>query len=362
MVEKINLSNMKIGILTLHRANNYGAALQCYALFETLTSLGHDVSIIDYRQPDTELSYKAFSWSKIRSAIGNLHALIKVLLYIPYSIVQQWGFNHFRKKYLKCTRPVYRSDDMPQNFDLYIIGSDQLWSIQCMGGNIEPVFFGQFPHSKNSKVIGYAISSNIISLKTIGVELLNKYLPAFDCISLRESEIYDWIAVHTNFKLRQDIDPTLLCNTERWNILAGDKRPVKERYILMYFLLPEQKVLAKEFAQKTGLKLIEVGKVAFSPEKFLTYVKSADLILGGSFHVAVFSILFKKQFYIIKKNSEFDVRSEHLLRSVGLENRFIDVTKLVDLDIKNLQLLDYNEVEHKLSILRKRSLDYLRSL
>ena len=43
------MSFMKIGILTFHRAINYGAILQCYALSETLKDLGHDVWIVDYR-------------------------------------------------------------------------------------------------------------------------------------------------------------------------------------------------------------------------------------------------------------------------------------------------------------------------
>ena len=45
---------MKVGILTFHRAINYGAVLQCYALKETLSGLGHDVYVIDYRQPYVE--------------------------------------------------------------------------------------------------------------------------------------------------------------------------------------------------------------------------------------------------------------------------------------------------------------------
>lgn len=40
---------MRIGILTLHRANNYGAALQCFALQETLVALGYEVYVIERR-------------------------------------------------------------------------------------------------------------------------------------------------------------------------------------------------------------------------------------------------------------------------------------------------------------------------
>ena len=49
---------MKIGILTFHRAHNYGAVLQCYALQEVLKAKGHYVVIIDYRQSFIESLYR----------------------------------------------------------------------------------------------------------------------------------------------------------------------------------------------------------------------------------------------------------------------------------------------------------------
>ena len=39
---------MKIGILTYHRAENYGALLQAYAMRTYLQSLGHEVEFVDY--------------------------------------------------------------------------------------------------------------------------------------------------------------------------------------------------------------------------------------------------------------------------------------------------------------------------
>jgi hypothetical protein len=38
---------MKVGIVTFHEANNYGAVLQCYSLAETFTTLKHDVELIN---------------------------------------------------------------------------------------------------------------------------------------------------------------------------------------------------------------------------------------------------------------------------------------------------------------------------
>ncbi len=40
---------MKIGIVTIHRINNYGAVEQAYALNKYLTKKGFDVKTIDFR-------------------------------------------------------------------------------------------------------------------------------------------------------------------------------------------------------------------------------------------------------------------------------------------------------------------------
>lgn len=39
--------NIRIGLLTFHRAYNYGALLQCYALSHTLNKLGFECKVID---------------------------------------------------------------------------------------------------------------------------------------------------------------------------------------------------------------------------------------------------------------------------------------------------------------------------
>lgn len=39
---------MRIAIITFHRAYNYGAVLQCYALYRTLKKLGHECYVLDY--------------------------------------------------------------------------------------------------------------------------------------------------------------------------------------------------------------------------------------------------------------------------------------------------------------------------
>ena len=342
---------MKIGVLTLHRANNYGAVLQCYALQQALSEIGHEVWVIDYRQPDTELSYTPISKERIHRYLSNPIALAKNLLRTLLYYINAKEFDKFRAKYLRCTTPFGRSDMMPQNFDVYLIGSDQLWSVQCMGGHIEPVFFGDFPHPSCSRIMGYAISANEDSLNSIGVEQLKRYATNFNCISVREAGIARWLRANKICDARVDIDPTLLQTPSEWNKITAKQRPCKRRYLLSYYLLPEQKTTARIFARNHGLKYIELGYKAYSPADFLTWVKHADCVVGGSFHITVFSILFNRPFYIIQKNNSFDIRSASLLKEVGLEKHFIQISELPEAEIT--ASVNYTEAQAVLQQLQK---------
>lgn len=88
---------MKIGILTFHRAHNYGAVLQCYALQKTINGLGHKADVIDYRQPFIEYFYNLLSRKRVKGVRG----LLGYIWHFPerYRIVKRKGniFNTFVK-------------------------------------------------------------------------------------------------------------------------------------------------------------------------------------------------------------------------------------------------------------------------
>ena len=154
---------MKLGILTFHGAHNYGAVLQCYALQEVLTKMGHDVYVIDYRQPYINEVYKIFSFQILKRKMKNLGAVAD---YVRYNIFRASAikkrrehFEEFTSKYLNLTLPC-DAESVPVDFDAYIIGSDQVWSQVCTGGDFDDVYFGKFRRNEDSRVIGYAISSN----------------------------------------------------------------------------------------------------------------------------------------------------------------------------------------------------------
>ncbi len=54
---------LKIALITIHWANNYGASLQTFAIIKALNKYGK-VSVLDYRNPYTS---KGMSWIRFGS-------------------------------------------------------------------------------------------------------------------------------------------------------------------------------------------------------------------------------------------------------------------------------------------------------
>ena len=50
----------RIGILTFHWADNFGAVLQTYALQQVLTQMGADVNIINFVPANLSINYQLF--------------------------------------------------------------------------------------------------------------------------------------------------------------------------------------------------------------------------------------------------------------------------------------------------------------
>lgn len=55
----------KIGIITFHRAKNYGAVLQAYALQHTLEQLGSNCEIVDLNVKISTMATNRFSLAKL---------------------------------------------------------------------------------------------------------------------------------------------------------------------------------------------------------------------------------------------------------------------------------------------------------
>lgn len=352
---------MKIGILTFHRAHNYGAVLQCYALQEIIKGMGHDVEIIDFRQPHIEkyykkhIRYRYFLRYCLRFEIRSLHNYLKEKRCEFNEII---AFALFRYRRLNCSKKIL-GNEIKCDYDRYVIGSDQVWGLHCCGG-FEPVYFGYFNRKEGSKLYGYAISSNgdffdFFSRKKL-IEVVNK----FDAISFRERSICKQMEKETCINFRLSLDPTLLTDKKIWNPLIKN-RWRKRKYVALYHIrgsrnnpgLIEKNVY--DFAKKHGFEFVNLSTMTYSVEDFVSALKYAQCVFTSSFHATVFSLVFCTPFYSFILNDGHDERYVDLLNILGLSDHILEENCSISYPLRP----ETKVFGEKLIQLKKMSLDYL---
>lgn len=361
---------MRIGILTFHCAHNYGAVLQCYALQETLKQMGHDVEIIDYRPKYLSTPYVIFDKKRFlsKNPIFLIKHSIGEILLLPTRIKRYNAFDKFINNRLNLSHRIIKRT-IPDNYDVYIMGSDQIWNPKITQG-FDPIYFGFFDFPKtNKKYISYAASMEIKLLDEKSADYYHKALNNFDSVSVRETNLAKLLQPLTSKKIDTVLDPTLLANTNVWNNIAVQPS-IKRKYVLVYQVRYNKSTLriAHNIANQINAFVIEIMAwptiyhnknrlQCSSPEGFLGLIKNAACVITTSFHGTAFSLIFNRSFYCIQLNDGGDTRSQSLLNSIGLSDRMIkndETPKFTE--------IDYNEKINKCIFeLRESSLRYLRN-
>ena len=361
---------MRIGILTFHRAHNYGAVLQCYALQQVLLALGHSVDVIDYRQPFIEKVYKTVSIKRIMSK-NPLKIIIRIINEFRLLKIRNEKkelYVHFLNSKLKLNRvPINNIKEMPEDYDVYIFGSDQIWNSKLTGG-VDRIFWGEFETSNNANKVAYAASTNLSNIDEIGLSKISKLLKNFNHIGVREISIADKLQPYSKNPIKAVLDPTLLINSDKWSSISKSIKCSK-RYVLLYEVRksnskPEAaNKIANKIAKEMGGVVIDIHKgydeiKSFSPEEFIGLFENASYIVTSSFHATAFSIIFRKNFYALALKDGHDSRYEVLLNNIGLSDRLVSINfdnPEVDQDI------DYSQVYLKLNKLKEDSMSYLKN-
>lgn len=332
---------MKIGIISFHASHNYGSMLQAWALQTYLVKKGHEVEIINYRSFfQKRMYFKAFEW-------GNKNAWkssLKRLFLYPSSfsgLNKKWYlFESFLRNELHLTQEYNTVEQLYQakfDYDLVIVGSDQIWNTDTR--ECTEAFFANFV---NCPKISYAASFGP-DVSHIKVDFIRKHLRGFQALSVREEAGRQFL-IKNGLADEAEIvcDPTLLLESQDYDALIDDKPLVEGDYIFFYtpHAVPRAYFpIANKIGEKLGLPVFtdrayypndikqfkyirnypEVG-----PKEFLNLIKNAKLILGGSFHMLVFSLLFHKNFYSI--NADKDARTNYLIAELKLSERIISLS------------------------------------
>ena len=358
--------NKKIGILTFHRALSYGAMLQAYALQNFMWNLGIENEIVDYN-----CKYMVDHYQKnFRKTYGNpIKGFAWNLMTLKGIKKERITRNTFVNARLKLSKG-YSAETIKSAKDSYsafISGSDQVWSPTCVG--FDPVYFLTFANPCQK----YSYSASIAT-KTIPENLKEEYkkrLADFQMYSVREQSGAEIVKDLTGKEAFVNIDPTLLLSKNQWDKLATDV--LNEPYIFLFTVHKPKNLInyALELSQKTGLKVIYLNKFKsvkhknlqyldpVTADKFVGLIKNAKYVCTNSFHGTAFSVIYHKNFVVETDTCKGkNIRSEELLKSLGLEKQILNSEGFINIDHKS----DWNYVEEKLNEERKKSENYLLSI
>lgn len=353
---------MKIGILTQHFLLNYGGIIQNFALQQVLLKLGHEPLTFEH---DT-------CYSRTRWLLRTAKQILKTrsLKGLPVYPVYQGrvGNKNFIKFVLKNIRSVTVKDFTPAftqkyGLDAYVVGSDQVWrpafNLGPRLGNMFLDFAGD-----GVKKISYAASFGCKEWEYTEEQERKCGVLAkrFDAISVREASGVELCKEHFGVKATLVLDPTLLLNKEDYAKVCDDV-PKKQKHIFVYSLVVGEEVLtvAKKLSEATMLPIVvkQAGdkvKKEDTIEDWFAEFRDADYVVTDSFHGMVFSIIFNKPFSIVMNPSGGNDRYLSLLSQLGL------MARIVSDDLQPVYSgIDWSDVNHRLTELRKASIDFLKT-
>ena len=299
-----------VGIITFHFVNNFGGALQAYALKTVIEKgLGIKCKIIDYRNlfirftDFVRLFPITTTWKEVISGFATMGK--------RFDRVRR--FRAFMKTHGNLTstyKSVSSLRSNPPLFDKYICGSDQIWNPSITLG-LSPAYFLDFVNEPEKK-LAYAPSFGNASLSSKYYDKLRYYLSSFERLSVREASGKALIKQIADMEAECLIDPTFLLDKNEWSKLAP-KPKNNERYILVYLMQRDMSAYSyvQQLKKRLGIKAIEISRYGYQPEfvdetlvnigpaDFIKLFRDAEYVCTNSYHGLAFSLIFEKDFTLV---------------------------------------------------------------
>ena len=367
---------MKIGVVTLPLHTNYGGILQAYALQRVLQDKGHDAVLLDsYPQcprmkpfPLQQLAYLKRLLRKMispRADISIFYEREQIAIYPKKEHIRQFYRHHVRH----VSFPG--STLNPTDFDVLIVGSDQVWRSIYDDANLYDRFLSFAEDWKDIKRIAYAASFGTDEWEYTEEQTIEcrRLAQLFDAISVREESGISLCREHLGVDATWVLDPTMLVDSRHYmehieKVATNYPSSMCFGYILDSS--EEKDAILSNIA--TSLKLHQSSfqnvddpdnSAAPTVEAWLKAFHEAEFVFTDSFHGCVFSILFNRPFVVYGNKKRGMARFHSLLAQFGLEDRPAttpdDAARVATLPI------DWDRVNARLAELRLLSQNFLYS-
>lgn len=373
---------MKIGIMSMQRIENYGSFLQAYSLRQMLEELGHEVVFVDYviepcivQEPIQIIPHHSIPYRIVRKGYYIVKDIIRQLDG-EKAAEQKIDSMRLRIKYTEYLRELGITEQRTENIpvDVLVVGSDEVFN--CLQTNpavgYSKQLFGKY--SQANKVVSYAASAGFTTvegLEKYGIrdEVSDMLKNNFDHISVRDDNTFDLVKTLTGITPDMHLDPVLVGDFSSKIIEKHDL----DKYVVVYSYeermseRTDEAEAIQRFAHERGLKTVSIGnfqkwtdlKIEASPFELLGYIKNADYVVTDTFHGTIFSIILRKQFATIIRESNKQKLSA-LLKYFLLNERQIE--EISDLGVILEVKVDYHLTDIIFEREKRRTKNYLSKI
>ncbi|MBQ6381323.1 MAG: polysaccharide pyruvyl transferase family protein [Clostridia bacterium] len=347
---------MKIGIITHHSINNFGAFLQGWALQEKIKALfpQDEVYIVNYRMPKQDI-INIGGFFRFYPGTETLKSWL-------HKISQPLIFAKTRKQYLHTTKRVRNAAGINAlGLDCIVVGSDEVWNY------LDPKSFSLVKYGGGlncKRLVSYAPSTGKATGEDAPQEV-RAAMQAFTALSARDK------GAQTLCRNALGITPPLVCDpTFLTAFPAADTEKIRQLtqkpYVLFYYCNGIPRDLKKKLADNArakGYEVLGAGEydtlysqmsVRLTAFEWVELFRRAEYVYTGTFHGVVFSILNRKNFRVYASIDSRVKKIAALLEQFGIGDRTLR-EPLPQED----ESIDYDAVYRYVEDLRRQSSDYL---
>lgn len=338
---------MKIGVLTYHRANNYGAYLQAYALTMKLKSLGYNAELIDFNMKCAEEQYKVHNKNPINWYYENIRRkmFLKEVKNMPLS----------KKRCVSDSIEVFE-EFIGNEYDAIVAGSDEIWKLDSFRGFPNPYWL--MDNGKYQR-FSYAASSrsDFNKLNDQELKLVKKTIDEFSLVGVRDSYTYSElkrISQESN-KIIKCCDPVYMYDfkpdKERGKEILKNSFGVDINKPLLGVMINDE-MLAKTIANKLKKKFEIVSlfrqwpkykKTAkLTPFEWVDVIAALDVLVSNYFHGVCFAIL-SNTYFVAVDSREKDIKKGKIYDLLN-RNNYLDTF---------LSTMDENYIEKTINLCEK---------
>lgn len=355
-----NIMKKRIGVITLFDLNNFGNRLQNYAVIDVFHQMGFEADTLNVCRG------------------GILHILKNKIKYVVKKLKKDRfaKFYQFSKKYTNVKDISCRNDSSLKRalrgYDYYSVGSDQVWNSKYLNSDDKTSVLEErlLTFAPGPQRFSFAASFSLDDIPEEDKLVFADALRDFSLITVREQKGKEIIQ---NLLPSKDVnvvlDPTLLLTADRWKDTMSHDFADMGEYAVEVFICPRSSFASEQIDKLIDAKCKRISvyddsilRGGIGPQQFLELISKARYVFTDSFHAAVFSIIFQKEFYVFERSDnsqKSDSRFATLFDTLHMDSRLVHNGEAIE--AVAAKTIDYESVTNLLERERAKSLNIICS-